>query len=159
LWGGWVLTQPFMIATGITGCYMAASGTPLNVATAPISEIAIAAAADFNVYPSIALLSLLYLGIHPIDALQDALDEKGTAVATDYTGNWLCFWLLALSIFSPVASLGRLMLLNLTVCAAWGLLATLPALAVNAVRIKEVTYATPMLRVVGSGRGRPRTPS
>lgn len=143
--------QPFMLSTGVTGCFMAALGIPLNVATAPISEIAIAAAADFNVYPSLAFLGFLYMGYPILTALKNALMEKAEAVAKDFIGNWLCFLLLAWSVFSPVADLGRLMLLNLSVCAAWGLLATLPALAASAIGTEEVSYERPVPRLVISG--------
>ena len=139
LWGGWTLSQPLVCATGITGCVMALGDISLNIATAPINEIAIAAAADFNIYLAIAFLFYLYCGLLPQQAMKNAFDEKAKAVIDDHNVNSQCFVLLIASSLEQVAELGGLMILNLFICVAWGLFMTLPMLAANAEKRKEIT--------------------
>jgi len=127
----WALSQPFIMANGVTALIMMWKGIPLDRSTAPITEIAIAAAADFNVYPTILMLMLRYRGMKQLYALKEAMGEKGKASVKDYVGNLISFTPLDFSVFSPVHNLGIMIQTNLTVCAVWGLTTTLPIILGN----------------------------
>lgn len=136
---GFVLTQPFLFASGMIGARMALFGTPLDMATAPILPVIMAAAADFNIYIAMLFFSLLAISDLSISQAMDrALRKRGEAVIADWEGNSLCLSLLLLSAFMPVYYLGVLALEGLFWCMAWSLFVT-PALLAGCVR-KEIRH-------------------
>jgi hypothetical protein len=136
---GWVLTQPFLFTSGMIGLRMAFFGTPLDMATAPILPVVVAAAADFNVYIAMLFFLLLAKSELSVEHMMDnVLQEQGRAVVADWQGNSLCLSLLVTSAFIPIYYLGMLALEGLFWCVAWSLFAT-PALLMGCVR-KEVRH-------------------
>lgn len=128
---GWILTQTFVAAIGIVGLGMVFFRVPLDMATAAILPIAIAAASDFNVYPALCFFRRIRVGEESLEALEGAIKEKGTAVIVDWLGNSICLSLLVMSYFIPIRDIGVLSIVSLTVCVLWSLMATLPLLAKN----------------------------
>lgn len=125
---GWILTQTFIFAVGVIGVGMVIFQIPLDMATAAVLPVSIAAAADFNVYPSLRFFQLLSIKKRK-EAMEEALKEKGEAVVVDWLGSSLCLSLLTISLFTPIRDMGALSIVSLVACIGWSLTTTVPLLA------------------------------
>ena len=132
LGGGFVIAQPFLFVSSVMIVMMAACDVPLNIATAVIIPIVIAAASDANIYPAQEFFSLMQQkhesGNSARDIAAEALRLRGKAVDIDCAGNIMVLGLLLLSTFTPVWHLGMLSCVALLVSRWWSINFTLPQL-------------------------------
>jgi predicted RND superfamily exporter protein len=132
--GGLVMSAPLFFATTVIGIIMWVLDIPLDMATAPISALAINAATDFSLYLALAYQDAL-AGRSPEDALGEALRREGKIILTDCLLNTICFLPLITSRFLPIADIGWMMGLMLVACAVGTLVimaALLPRCVVRA---------------------------
>jgi len=106
---GIVMGVPFAFATCAIFFVMMQFGIPLNVATASISALAINATTDFTIHFVHSYMWFRERGYRHAGALLRAYKDKGTVVCGDMVQNALCFSILTVSTFQPVAMLGLLM--------------------------------------------------
>ena len=154
--GGFVIAQPFLFVSSVVVVMMVVCGVPLNIATAVIIPVVIAAASDANIFPAqefFLLVQQKYANGNAREIAAEALRLRGKAVDIDCTGNIMVLGLLLLSSFTPVWHLGMLSCVALLVSRWWSINFTLPQLmrAYEQKQRKEVTKHETMLGSVVAG--------
>lgn len=153
---GWILSQPFMFATGVIGILLKVLQIPVDLATAAIIPTFLACASDSSNHPTIRLLQLLKEGVPLEEAMREALKEKGESGIIDVFGNGLGLSNLTRSLFRPVFYVGSFSILALVICVFWSNSTTLPLL-VTGIKRKEILDGTlqpnlePLVVAAGSG--------
>lgn len=137
-WGGLVMSLPLFFATAVIGLLMWFFRIPLDMATAPISALAINAATDFSLYLTLTYQRALD-DCTPMEALHKTLRIEGRVILADCLLNTCCFLPLISSHFLPVRQLGWMMGVMLIACAL-GTVLFMSALLPLCVTRKEPRY-------------------
>jgi predicted RND superfamily exporter protein len=145
LFGGFVMSAPFVFATAVMALMMIVLRVPLDAATAAITALAINASIDFSIYAADAYQEGLSLTESHHDAVYHALRTKGRVILEDMLLNAACFLPLVTSRFSPIQNTGWMMFAMLVTCAI-GAVVFMPALFYLCIRPAPVLAVSPEAR-------------
>ncbi len=122
------MTVPFLFSSSVIVVVMAWTKVPLDVVTAAIGAIALNASVDFSIYFEETFQREISYGSTYEKALKNALEKEGPVIIADAVLNIVCFLPLVFSSFVPVARLGWMMALMLSVACIATLLLMPPLL-------------------------------
>jgi predicted RND superfamily exporter protein len=115
-------TLPIVIGACFIAGFMAAFGITINLVTVIVITCCIGIGIDYAIHFTSSFLRFRQNGAENVEALLNALQDKGTVIILNTLAVGVGFLVLCFSKFPPVRALGFLIFLSMTVGSAFSLL-------------------------------------